>query len=140
MKYALIGLLLASPALADTFIILPRPEPPRGKLGSFQTFWKQRVEPHPKAGIASWYNDKLTATGERLRPHDTENCTCSHPEASELGQRYIVRKGNKAISCLVNDIGPAKRLNRAIDLTPACFELLGMKQIEGLGYVTIERQ
>jgi len=131
---------LATPALGDTFIILPRPEPPRGKLGTFQALWMQRTAPHPKPGIASWYNDKLTATGERLRPYDAQNCTCSHPEASELGQRYIVKRGDKSIACLVNDIGPAKRLNRAIDLTPACFELLGFKLNEGLGLVTIERQ
>lgn len=124
----------------SVFEIIPRPEPPRGKLGTFKTLWMQRLARDPKPGIASFYNDPKTATGEQLRPYDRQSLTCSHPEASELGQRYIVRNGKLWIECLVNDIGPAKHLNRAIDLTPAGFEMLGFDLKAGLGHVTIERK
>lgn len=131
------GFLFACSAQAQTFIITERPALPRGKPGTFHTLWTQRVAPHPSSGIASWYDDNLTATG-KLNVNDP--AMCSHPDPSELHQVYKVTRGNRSITCRVVDIGPHKRLKRAIDLTPAGFKALGMKVTDGLGHVKIERE
>lgn len=129
-----------SPALGQSiFEITPFPEPPRGGVGTFQQRWIYRVEKEPQSGIASFYTDIETASGENLRPYDTKDLTCSHPNKSELGQRYRVSREGKSITCRVSDIGPSKRLGRALDMTPAGAAALGITKEMGLAQVTIER-
>ena len=89
--------------------------------------------------MASFYSDRETASGERLRPDDPNDLTCARPEPSELGACLIVSRGDKSIRCRVNDVGPQPSLKRKIDLTSKGFELLGMRKIDGLGRVTIRR-
>lgn len=147
MKAPVLALMLAAcgpclPVQADPlFIMEERPDAPRGGEGTFQHLWVSRVEKDPGIGVASHYDDLLTATGERLRPADPnpKGFTCSRPDRGELGQRLKVSRGLRWIICRVNDIGPNKRLNRKIDLTPAGFAALGMKPSDGLGLVRIER-
>lgn len=132
--------LVISPADAQsTFIITPHPDQPRGGIGTFQQRWTYRVEKEPQSGIASFYEGDVTATGEKLRPNDPNDLTCSHPNKSELGQRYRVTRQGKSITCTVRDIGPAKKLGRALDVTPKGAELLGITKEMGLAQVTIER-
>lgn len=131
--------LLATPAAAQTFIMSERPPLPRGGVGTFQQLYTYRIEKDPVPGIASFYDDKVTATGEMLRPYDMSDLTCSHPKPSELGQRYKVCREGKCITCRVNDVGPNVRLKRALDMTPAGAAALGITKEMGLAEVTIER-
>jgi rare lipoprotein A (peptidoglycan hydrolase) len=107
---------------------------------AFEYLWTSRVRRDPNDGIASHYEDKLTATGELLRPYDTKRFTCAHPDPRELGQVLRIRHFDKCIVCQVNDIGPAEYLHRAIDLTPAGFKALGVHLNDGLGNVKIDRK
>ena len=137
---AMLAGFLLSHAHAQGFIISERPPEPRGGVGSFQQLWAFRVLKDPMPGIASFYNDgKKTATGETLRPHDADDLTCAHPSPSELGQRYRVTRGDKSITCRVNDVGPHVRLKRALDMTPAGAAALGITKEMGLAPVMIER-
>lgn len=136
------GALWGVPAAAGQsggYIEMARPALPRGGAGTFQARWTNRVAKDPNDGLASFYNDRLTATGERLRPWTTTDLTCARPEASDLGACLMVSYGDRTIRCRVNDIGPAKHLHRAIDLTPAGFRLLGLRPKDGLGSVSIRR-
>ena len=136
---ALAGALWAVPVAADTWTIQSWPARPRGGPGTFQATWANRVAPDPGEGVASFYSDHETASGERLRPDDPNDLTCARPEPSELGACLIVSHGDKSIRCRVNDVGPQPSLKRKIDLTPAGWRQLGLKPIDGLGRVTIKR-
>jgi hypothetical protein len=106
---------------------------------AFEYWWHKRVTRDPNDGIASFYTDHQTASGENLKPWDTTHLTCSHPDPKELGQMLRVRYRDKCIVCRVTDVGPDEKLRRAIDLTPAEFKLLGLRTVEGLAYVKIDR-
>ena len=67
---ALAGALWAVPVAADTWTIQSWPARPRGGPGTFQATWANRVAPDPGEGVASFYSDRETASGERLRPDD----------------------------------------------------------------------
>lgn len=117
----------ASPASAETFV-------DRWQLRSPDA----AVEPS-KMGVASVYwEDSHTATGERFRPHETDPAkwTCATPDFP-LNTVVTVYRGDKVIRCRANDRGPAKRLNRVIDLTPPAAKALGISVEQGLGNVTI---
>lgn len=135
----LFWLVISSAYAQDTFIITPRPDAPRGGAGTFQQRWTYRVEKEPQSGIASFYEGAVTATGEKLKPNDPDDLTCSHPDKSELGQRYRVTRQGKSITCTVRDIGPSKKLGRALDLTPKGAEMLGITKKIGIAPVWIER-
>jgi rare lipoprotein A (peptidoglycan hydrolase) len=50
-----------------------------------------------------------------------------------------VYRGARMHQCRVADRGPAKRLNRVLDLPPPMARDLGITKEEGLGHVTIRR-
>lgn len=77
-------------------------------------------------GVASWYSEtdpfinKHTANGEVF---DDSQMTCAswdYPFGTKLEVTNLVNK--KSVVCRVNDRGPAKRLNRKIDLSKAAFK------------------
>lgn len=80
----------------------------------------------PRLGIASWYSDKdpgvnlLTSSGE---PFDDTKLTCAtwdYPFDTLLKVTNLLNQ--KSILCRVNDRGPARRLNRKIDLSREAFD------------------
>lgn len=75
-------------------------------------------------GVASWYGreceGKLMANG---KPFDPKANTCAAWKWS-LGTRLKVTRGNKYVIVTVTDRGPAKRLNRLLDLSEAAFKQL----------------
>ncbi|MBI3317322.1 MAG: septal ring lytic transglycosylase RlpA family lipoprotein [Candidatus Omnitrophica bacterium] len=84
-------------------------------------------------GVASWYSEdspgvgEITASGERF--NDSQN-TCASWRFN-FGTNVRVRNlaNGKWVICRVNDRGPAKRLKRLIDLTPAAFrQIADLKQ------------
>jgi rare lipoprotein A len=119
----LIAALLAAPAHA----------------GEFEAAWRRIMVRPPNPGMASWYSDARTSSGERLRPHDRDDLTCASPD-EPLGTRLRVCHGGRCIVCRVNDHGPRPHLKRVVDLTPAGFTMLGLRLIDGLGYVTVDRE
>jgi rare lipoprotein A (peptidoglycan hydrolase) len=82
------------------------------------------VKPPDQTGRASWY-----ALG--LRSPDALTCaSTTFPRGTYL-EVTDLRNGNKVV-CLVNDYGPAKWTNRAIDLSRGSY-----RQLEGLGSGTL---
>lgn len=80
--------------------------------------------PATSSGLASWYGDELrgarTASGEPFNPDRPTCASWDHPfgtilEVSANGRTVLVR---------VNDRGPAKRLNRVLDLSRSAFAQL----------------
>lgn len=132
-------LLLATHAHAVEYIIAERPNDPRGGPGSFQQLWAFRILKDPASGLASFFNDAKYADGSRRDDFDPEHIICAHPNSSELGQIYRVTRLGKSIVCTVRDTGPAKRLGRALDITPKGAEYLGITKEMGLAPVWIER-
>jgi rare lipoprotein A (peptidoglycan hydrolase) len=106
---------------------------------NFELEWRRLMARPPNPGIASFYSDKLTSTGERLRPWARDDLTCASPE-EPMGTRLRVCHGDRCIVCRVADIGPHPRLRRRIDLTPRGFEMLGLRLDDGLGFVTLDRE
>lgn len=93
---------------------------------------RKKVQPSKKKrlpsvqGIASWYSEtdpfinKHTANGEVF---DDSKLTCAswhHPFNTRLKVTNL--SNGKSVVCRVNDRGPAKRLNRVIDLTIGAFK------------------
>jgi len=77
-------------------------------------------------GVASWYSESdpminlRTANGEIF---DDSRMTCASwnfPFGTRL--KITNLKNGKSVICVVNDRGPAKRLNRLIDLTKGAFQ------------------
>ncbi len=76
-------------------------------------------------GEASWYSETdpyinlHTANGEIF---DDTKMTCASWDYSFGTELEVTNlKNGKSVVCVVNDRGPAKRLNRVIDLTKAAF-------------------
>lgn len=85
-------------------------------------------------GIASWYKDKRTASGERF---DVTAMTAAHkklPFGTKV--RVIDLKTHNSIIVRINDRGPYKR-GRVIDLTIGAARKLGMYD-RGLAKVRLE--
>lgn len=89
-------------------------------------------------GIASWYGEphrgKLQANGKPFNPDALTCASWDYP----LGTRLKVSLGSRSVIVTVTDRGPAKRLNRAIDLSRAAFARLADPDA-GLIQVTIEK-
>ena len=82
--------------------------------------------PYFKIGIASWYSESdpginlTTANGEIF---DDSKLTCASWDFPfETHLRVTDLASGKSIVCRVNDRGPAKRLERVIDLTKSAFQ------------------
>ena len=91
-------------------------------------------------GIASWYSEadpginRHTANGEVF---DDSQMTCAAwdlPFGTLL--KVTNRSNGKSITCRVNDRGPARRLNRAVDLTKTAFSRIASLKL-GLVNVSV---
>jgi rare lipoprotein A (peptidoglycan hydrolase) len=97
----------------------------------------------PSPGIASHFDDTIASTGERLRQYDPdpERFVCASP-SEPLGTvlRVCAVATGLCIRCRIGDIGPDPKLKRAIDLPPSAFVALGLRLVDGLAYVSFERE
>jgi len=91
-------------------------------------------------GVASWYDDRLenyyTASGEIFDESAMVCASYRYPLHTRL--RVTNPATRVSIVVRVNDRGPAKRLGRLIDLTPAAFWRLAPLS-QGLVLVDVER-
>lgn len=90
-----------------------------------------------RCGSGSWYGTESgtrTATGERFTGNEM---TAAMPQRSMLGKRVRVTYRGRSIVVRVNDIGPASRLHRVIDLSRAAAARIGLIGA-GVGRVCIE--
>jgi len=91
-------------------------------------------------GVASWYSEKdkfinkHTANNEVF---DDAAMTCASWHYPFHEKLLVINALNlKWVVCRVNDRGPAKRLNREIDLTHAAFRKISSSK-KGLTFVTV---
>ena len=87
---------------------------------------------------ASWYGTESgnrTATGDYF---DGSSLTAAMPSRKYLGHRYRVTFNGRSVVVRINDIGPAKRTGRGIDLSRAAAARIGLIA-PGHGRVCIER-
>lgn len=87
-------------------------------------------------GIASFYTDYRTASGERF---NASALTAAHrywPMGTKV--RVTNRNGGRSVIVRINDRGPFIR-GRIIDLTPAAATAIGLSKKMGLARVTLER-
>ena len=89
---------------------------------------------HVQSGIASWYRDHRTASGERFNVNALAAAHKSLPFGSKV--RVIDLKTGKSIIVRINDRGPYIR-GRIIDLTVGAARELGMYH-RGIARVRIE--
>ena len=92
--------------------------------------------------VASWYGPEScishpcrTASGSAFTGRDL---TAAMPSRSHLGERWRVTYRGRSVVVLVDDIGPAARLRRGIDLSRAAAERIGLVG-PGVGRVCLER-
>ena len=95
-----------------------------------------------RRGVASWYSETdaginlYTANGEVFEDSRLTCAAWNYPFGTRLKVTNI--SNGKSVICRVNDRGPAKRLNRVIDLTRAAFgRIANLKR--GLIKVKVER-
>jgi rare lipoprotein A len=89
---------------------------------------------HIQTGIASWYRDRRTASGERFNVNALAAAHKSLPFGSKV--RVIDLKTGKSVIVRINDRGPYIR-GRIIDLTVGAARELGMYH-QGVARVRIE--
>ena len=85
-----------------------------------------------ETGIASWYDDTRTASGERFNP---KAMTCAHRTLPFRTIVTVTGSNGITIQCRVNDRGPYVK-GRVIDLTRGAAQRLGILQ-RGLMKVTL---
>lgn len=90
-------------------------------------------------GRASFYccehHGRATASGEIFNQNAM---TAAMPNRSELGREYRVSYAGRSVVVRITDVGPAKRLNRVIDLSLGAFSKLAPTS-KGVISVCIER-
>jgi rare lipoprotein A len=89
-------------------------------------------------GMASWYGHESgnrTANGERWNPHGMTAASWHFPFGTRL--KVTCLKTGKCVIVKINDRGPARRLNRIIDLSEGAARKIGMLK-NGVGKVRIE--
>lgn len=94
-------------------------------------------DPHPlrvQTGVASWYRDHRTASGERFNVNALAAAHRNLPFGSAV--RVVDLKTGKSIIVRINDRGPYIR-GRIIDLTAGAARELGIYQ-RGIAAVRIE--
>jgi len=89
---------------------------------------------HTEVGIASWYKDRRTASGERFDSHAMAAAHKHLPFGSKV--RVTDLKTDKSVIVRINDRGPYKK-GRIIDLTYTAASQLGICQ-RGLAKVRVE--
>lgn len=82
----------------------------------------------PICGEASWYGTESgsrTASGALFRP---DGMTAAIPSRAMLGKHVRVTdmRTGRSVTVLVNDVGPASRLHRIIDLSRGAARRLGI--------------
>ena len=91
-----------------------------------------------RCGDASWYGPKhhgrLMANGKPFNMHAMTAAMWDVP----LGSKFRVTRGSKSVVVTITDRGPARRLNRVIDLSRAAAAKLGMIDA-GVAKVCLER-
>jgi len=87
-----------------------------------------------EVGIASWYKDRRTASGERFDAHAMAAAHKKLPFGSKV--RVTDLKTDKSVIVRINDRGPYKK-GRIIDLTYGAAEELGICQ-RGLAKVRVD--
>lgn len=92
---------------------------------------------HGQEGVASFYGSESgsrTASGALFRP---EGLSAAMPSRAMLGRRLRVtdQRTGRSIVVIINDVGPAARLHRIIDLSRGAARRLGMA---GLARVCLE--
>ena len=132
MKRAILAIaaaLWALPVGAETFVN-------RWQLRSPESI----VEPSQRGVASIFWEDSYLATGERFKPYerDASKYVCASPDLP-LGTMLMVYRGDRARKCRVADRGPAKRLNRILDIPPPMALDLGITKEDGLGHVTIRQ-
>ena len=93
--------------------------------------------PHPvttEEGLASWYKDKRTASGERFNGSAMAAAHKKLPFGTVV--KVVDLKTNKSITVRINDRGPYIR-GRVIDLTIGAARALGMYN-RGIAKVRLE--
>ena len=96
------------------------------------------VGPYPKTGMASWYSDKITTTGEKSNGN---YLTCAMRKI-DFGKHYKVCNiaNNKYVVVRHNDFGPSKcsyDKGRIVDLSRSAFlRIADLK--DGVINVTVE--
>lgn len=113
----------------------------------FNEIWNQRIAKEPEEiGIASIYNDRRTASGERFDPraltcaHKTRPlCTALEAAKGICPARSMILVGlaGKVVQCRVNDRGPFVK-GRIVDLSAASAKALGLSWEQGLAKVTVD--
>lgn len=92
-----------------------------------------------KAGKASFYccehHGRRTASGAIF---DQWAMTAAMPSPRHLGERWRVTYKGKSVVVKITDVGPAKHLNRVIDLSRGAARKLGMERA-GVGRVCLTR-
>jgi hypothetical protein len=77
-----------------------------------------------ETGVASWYgaecHGKLMANGKPFDKNALTAASWNYP----LGTKVRVTYGSRSVVVTITDRGPAKRLNRVIDLSEAAFNSL----------------
>ena len=90
-------------------------------------------------GEASWYGNehhgRHTASGAIF---DQWGMTAAMPDRSEMGRSYRVRYRGRSVVVKITDLGPARSLNRVIDLSRGAARTLGLERA-GVGRVCLER-
>lgn len=90
-------------------------------------------------GTASFYGRESlgrTATGDYF---DGTTLTAAMPDAAHLGERWLVTLAGRAVTVLINDIGPQRHLHRIIDLSAAAARQIGLTRRMGLATVCLRR-
>lgn len=126
----LIGrLTLVATALAMSACATKKPAKPMTVIMPKPTKWKTY-----QSGIASWYHDRRTASGEKFIASDFSAAHKKLPFGT-LVRITTVRTGK---SCVVriNDRGPYVK-GRIIDVSPAAAKMLGLNT-SGIAKVNIE--
>lgn len=103
-----------------------------GKGGKIELYASKPVS--TETGIASWYKDKRTASGERFNGSAMAAAHKKLPFGTKV--RVVDLKTNKSVVVRINDRGPYIR-GRVIDLTIGAARELGMYG-RGIAKVRVE--
>lgn len=124
---------ISSTSFADS---VPASAPPSAAAAGENLIAKAGLNPTGKTqrGIASFYTDHRTASGERF---SAKALTAAHPTLP-LGTRVLVTclRSGRCTIVRINDRGPFMR-GRIIDLTPAAAEKIGLTKARGLAKVEL---
>jgi rare lipoprotein A len=129
----------STPAAAHHHVSRPRPPAPAAGVHPVATALAGAAPAEPKAAtcVSSWYGEahrgRPTASGVPFDPDALTAASWNH----DFGTRLAVTHGTHTVVVTVNDRGPARALNRCVDLSAAAFARLADLDA-GLIDVTVE--